>query len=45
MTEIKDAFEELLETFDELAPMALAIESAMLLAGAAWLTLALRALG
>lgn len=45
MTEIKDAFEEFMEALDDLAPMALALESAMLLGGAAWLTLALRALG
>ena len=45
MTEIRDAFEEFFEAFDQLAVFALVFESAMLLAGAAWLTLALRALG
>lgn len=45
MTEIKDAFEEFMAALDDMAPMALALESAMLLGGAAWLTLALRALG
>lgn len=45
MTEIKDAFEEFMTALDDLAPMALALESAMLLGGAVWLTLALRALG
>lgn len=45
MTEIRDVFEELFEAFDRLAVFALVFESVMLLAGAAWLTLALRALG
>ena len=45
MTEIKDAFEELFEAFDQLAVFALVFESVMLLAGSIWLTLALRALG
>lgn len=45
MTEIRDAFEELFEAFDQLAVFALALESVMLLGGAVWLTLALRALG
>ena len=42
---IKDAFEELFEAFDQLAGFALVFESVMLLGGAVWLALALRALG
>ena len=45
MTEIRDAFEELFEAFDQLAGFALVFESAMLLIGSVWLTMALRALG
>ena len=45
MIEIRDAFEELFEAFDQLAVFALVFESVMLLSGAVWLTLALRALG
>ncbi len=36
--------EQMLEAFDEIAPYALLFESAMLIAGSVWLTLALRAL-
>ena len=45
MTEIRDAFEEFFDAFDRLAVFALVFESVMLLGGAVWLTLALRALG
>ena len=45
MTEIRNAFEELFEAFDQFAVFALVFESVMLLGGAVWLTLALRALG
>ena len=45
MTEIRDAFEEFFEAFDSMAPAILFMESAMLLIGSVWLTMALRALG
>ena len=45
MTEIRDAFEEIFEAFDQLAVFALIFESIVLLGGAVWLMLALRALG
>lgn len=45
MTEIRDAFEEFFEALDQLAVFALIFESIVLLGGAVWLTLALRALG
>lgn len=45
MTEIRDAFEELFEAFDDLAPFAFALECAILIIGSICIEFAWRALG